>query len=59
MTKTVRQFQPLVSVSVVRPFRRGRPLVSRYGSLASALESFRPWVCYGQAMRIFEKAAGL
>jgi hypothetical protein len=29
--------------------------VFRYGTLAEALEEIRPWVAFGQAVRVFEK----
>jgi hypothetical protein len=45
---------PLVQVTVLRPRSR-----QRYGSLFEALESFRPWVVFGESIRIFDRTFGL
>ena len=44
----------LVSVCVVRP--KGQ---FRFATLGEALDSFRPWVGCGEAIRIFEKTFDL
>jgi hypothetical protein len=45
---------PLAQVTVVRPRNR-----QRFGSLFEALESFRPWVVFGESVRIFDRTFGI
>lgn len=45
---------PLVQVTVVRPRHR-----QCFGSLFEAFESIRPWVAFGEAIRIFDRDFGI
>ncbi len=44
----------LVQTKVIRPRR-----VTFHATLSEALDTFKPWVGFGEAARIFEKSFGL